>query len=414
MAVLDLAAPVPRHAEARVKTALTDTRVVAIIGPRQSGKTTLVRKLAKDDRPYLTLDDEATRLFARNDPTGFLRGRDKAVIDEIQRAPGLVLAIKKAVDEDTRPGRFLITGSADLFAGAIAPDSLAGRVETIELLPLSQAEIERRPAPAFLDAAFSGAVQPGTPAITTNLVERVLAGGFPEALARPSPVRRRDWLISYAQSLSERDVVEIAELAKADMMRLLIEHAALMSGQLLNLSELGQKVGVDAKTIDRWLSLLGKIFLVDRVRPWFRNDLKRLVKAPKLHFLDSGLLAALARIDAGAIARDRTSLGPLLECFVHAELQKTIALSSERTSLTHYRDKDQAEVDFVLERTPGRVVGIEVKSSATIRPQDFRGLVRLKEAAGDAFAMGILLHDGERVMPYGDRLAAAPISSLWL
>lgn len=412
---MDLTAPVPRHVEAQVRAALADTRVVAIVGPRQSGKTTLVRKLAKEDgRTYFTLDDEATRLFARNDPTGFLRGHDRAVIDEIQRAPGLVLAIKKTVDEDTRPGRFLITGSADLFAGAIAPDSLAGRVQTIELLPLSQAEIERRPPPAFLDAAFAGAIRPGAQAITTNLIERVLAGGFPEALARSSHARRRDWLTSYAQSLAERDVVEIAELAKVDMMRLLIEHAALMSGQLLNMSELAQRVGVDAKTIDRWLSLLGKIFLVYRVRPWFRNDLKRLVKAPKLHFLDSALLAALAGIDAAAIAEDRALLGPVLECFVHAELRKAIALSGERTSLTHYRDKDQAEVDFVIERTPGKIVGIEVKASATVRPQDFRGLMRLKESAGEAFVMGILLHDGERVLSYSDRLAAAPISSLWL
>ncbi len=264
-AVLDLTAPVPRHVEAQVRTALADTRVVAIVGPRQSGKTTLVRKFAEEDgRTYFTLDDEATRLFARNDPNGFLRGHDRAVIDEIQRAPGLVLAIKKSVDENRRPGRFLITGSADLFAGAIAPDSLAGRVQTIELLPLSQAEIERRPPSAFLDAAFSGTIPPGVQAITANLVERVLAGGFPEALARPTPARRRDWLTSYAQSLAEGDVVEIAELAKADMMRLLIEHAALMSGQLLNMSELAQRVGVDAKTIDRWLSLLGKIFLVSR------------------------------------------------------------------------------------------------------------------------------------------------------
>lgn len=412
---MDLRAPVPRHVEAQVRTALADTRVVAIVGPRQSGKTTLVRKLAKEvGNTYFTLDDEATRLFARNDPTGFLRGHDRAVIDEIQRAPGLVLAIKKTVDEDTRPGRFLITGSADLFAGAIAPDSLAGRVQTIELLPLSQAEIERRPPPAFLDAAFAGAIRPRAQAITSNLIERVLAGGFPEALARSSPARRRDWLSSYAQSLAERDVVEIAELAKADMMRLLIEHAALMSGQLLNMSELAQRVGVDAKTIDRWLSLLGKIFLVYRVRPWFRNNLKRLVKAPKLHFLDSALLAALASIDSAAIEEDRALLGPLLECFVHAELQKAIALSGERTSLTHYRDKDQAEVDFVIERTPGKIVGIEVKASATVRPQDFRGLIRLEESAGEAFVMGVLLHDGEHVLSYSDRLAAAPISSLWL
>jgi predicted AAA+ superfamily ATPase len=410
----DLAEPVPRHAETRLRAALADTRVVAIVGPRQSGKTTLARQIAGPDRPFFTLDDEQTRMFAANDPAGFLRGVDRAVIDEIQRAPGLVLAIKKAVDEDGRPGRFLITGSADLFAGSIAPDSLAGRVETIELLPLSQAEIERAWPPAFLDRAFEGAVGGAERASGPgNLIGRVLAGGFPEALARSDPERRTAWLTSYAQSLAERDVPDIARVGKGNTMSRLVEHAALMSGQLLNLSELGGQLGLDAKTIDRWLALLEKIFLLWRVRPWFRNNLKRLVKTPKLQFLDSGLLAALAGIDENRIARDRTLLGPLLETFVHAELAKAIALSPHRTTLDHYRDKDQAEVDFVLERTPGVVVGIDVKASATVHPADFKGLTRLRDALGDRFAQGLILHDGERAISFGDRLMAMPVSALW-
>jgi predicted AAA+ superfamily ATPase len=263
--------PVPRHAEARVRPALADTRVVAIVGPRQAGKATLAR-MAGDARPYFTLDDEQTRALASVDPAGFLRGLDSAVIGEIQRAPGLILAIKRSVDEDPRPGRFLITGSADLFAGAIAPDSLAGRVETIELLPLSQTEIERALASAFVDRAFEaslpvGALLPPTP----DLIARVLAGGFPEALARASPARRRNWLNAYAQSLAERDVADIADTGKPGSMALLTEYAALMSGALLNMSELGAKLGLDSKTVDRWLGLLEKVFLVRRVRPWFRN-----------------------------------------------------------------------------------------------------------------------------------------------
>jgi predicted AAA+ superfamily ATPase len=415
---LNLKAPVPRHAEPRVRAALADTRVVAIVGPRQSGKSTLARKLAAD-RPYLTLDDEQTRAFAQSDPTGFVRGLDLAVIDEIQRAPGLVLAIKRSVDEDPRPGRFLITGSADLFAGSIAPDSLAGRVETIELLPLSQAEIERAPPPTFLDRAFAGALGSGklganaAAGPTPDLIDRILTGGFPEALARASPERRSDWLRAYARSLAERDVADLAHIGKGDMMSVLIEHAALMSGRLLNMTELGGKVGVDAKTIDRWLALLEKIFLVRRIRPWFRNDLQRLVKTPKLQFVDSGLLAALTGVDAARVARDRDSLGPLTECFVYSELAKAIALGEPRTTLAHYRDKDQVEVDFVLERGLGRIVGVEVKAGATVRPDDFRGLARLRDAVGSGFVLGVLIHDGERIAPFGDRLVAAPFSSLW-
>jgi hypothetical protein len=412
-----LNAPVPRHAAARLRTALADTRVVALVGPRQAGKTTLARQAAADGRPFLTLDDEQTRSFATADPAGFLRGVDRAVIDEIQRAPGLVLALKRSVDEDRRPGRFLITGSADLFAGSVAPDSLAGRVETIALLPLSQAEIERAPPPQFLDRAFSGDLFAGElgPATaagqTADLVERVLAGGFPEALARASAARRRDWLAAYAQSLAERDVADIAQIDKGDRMGRVIELAALMSGQLLNMSEIGAKAGLDSKTVDRWLSILDKVFLARRVRPWSRNDLKRIIKAPKLYFVDSGLLAALRGDDR--LSRDRRALGPLLECFVYAELSKAIALGAARTTISHYRDKDQVEVDFVLERTPGRIVGIEVKASATVRPEDLKGLSRLRDAAGEDFAMGVLLHDGERVMAFGERLIAAPLSILW-
>ena len=199
-----------------MRAALADTRVVALVGPRQSGKTTLARKVAGRHRTFLTLDDEQTRLFAQNDPSGLLRGVDRAVIDEIQRAPELVLTLKRSVDEDRRPGRFLITGSADLFAGSIAPDSLAGRIETIELLPLSQAELERAGPPAFLDRAFSGTIGARDDAgPVPDIVERALGGGYPEALAREAPSRRRAWLVAYAQSLAQRDVGDISRSRRA-------------------------------------------------------------------------------------------------------------------------------------------------------------------------------------------------------
>lgn len=404
-----------RHAKPRVLGALSDTRIVALVGPRQSGKTTLARKIAADrDMSFITLDDEQFRQFANDDPGGFMRGLDRAVIDEVQRAPSLILALKRAVDEDPRPGRFLITGSVDLFKGTISPDSLAGRVETIELLPFSQSEIAQDAPTAFLDSAFAA----DFPTLketgrTPDLVARILAGGYPEALARSDPQRRQTWLRAYARALTTRDVAEILSVSKTDELSRLLDHAALSSGALINLSSLASPLGVDSKTIDRWLTLLEQMFVLRRVRAWHRNDLKRLVKTPKLHFLDAGLLAALRRVGEGEVQSDRNRLGPLLEGFVYSELEKQSALSPDPALISHYRDKDKVEVDFVLERER-RLVGIEVKASATVKTDDTRGLKRLQEATGEAFACGIILHDGERIQRIGDRLFAMPVSQLWV
>ena len=398
-----------------MREALADTRIVAIVGPRQSGKTTLARRIAGDDgRPFITLDDEQFRRFAEDDPAGFVRSQPVAVIDEIQRAPALILALKKAVDEAPRSGRYLITGSVDLFRGALSPDSLAGRVDTIELLPFSQAEIAGAGVSEFLERAFAGDFPSlAVTGPTDDLVERVISGGFPEALSRSVPARRRRWLRAYARALAERDVSEVAAVDKSVEMSRLIDHAAVASGQLLNMSALGSRLGIDGKTVDRWLTLLEHMFLVRRIRAWHRNRLKRLVKTPKLHFLDSGLLAALRGTGTAEIARDRGKLGPLLECFVHAEIAKAAALSDETTTVSHYRDKDRVEVDLVLERSPDRVVGIEVKAGATAHPEDFKGLVHIERAAGDRFACGIVLHDGDRVQQTGSRLFAMPVKMLW-
>lgn len=404
-----------RHAEAPIRAALADTRIVAMVGPRQSGKTTLAKRIAAaDNRPFVTLDDAQSRQLARSDPAGFIRSFPAAVVDEVQRAPGLILALKKTVDEDLRPGRYLITGSVDLFRGSISPDSLAGRVETIGLLPFSQAEIHAAGPARFLHRAFAA----DFPALaetgpTGNLTGRVVSGGFPEALARTVPARRSAWLRAYAQALAERDVADIATVVKLDEMRRLLNHVAVSSGQLLNLSALAARLGVDSKTVDRWLVLLEHMFLVRRVPAWRRSRLKRLVKAPKLHFLDSGLLAALRRTGQAEIFGDRQALGPLLECFVFGELAKAAGLSHDAPDLSHYRDKDGIEVDLVLERSPGPIVGIEVKAAATVWPRDFKGLTRLREASGGRFACGVVLHDGDRVQQVDSGMFAMPFRMLW-
>ena len=384
-------------------------------GRASPGKTTLARRFAHEEkRPLITLDDDPFRRFALDDPVGFMRGRQAAVIDEIQRAPALILELKKLVDSDPTPGRFLITGSVELFRSAISPDSLAGRVETIELLPFSQAEAAVAGVPDFLNRAFAGdfpsIANTGT---TDNLVERVLSGGFPEVLARADPARKQGWLRAYAKALAERDVSDIAVIDKLDKMAALIDHAALSASRLLNLSNLGSRLGIDSKTVDRWLTLLERMYVVRRVGAWHRNGLKRLVKTPKLQFLDSGLLAALRRTDAASVARDRGKLEPLLECFVYSEIVKAVALGDDSIAVSHYRDKDLLEVDLVLERAPGKVVGIEIKAAATVRPNDFKALARLQAAVGDRFACGILLHDGERILQTGPGMFAMPFKVLW-
>jgi hypothetical protein len=403
----------PRFSAERITTALKDTPVVMVIGPRQCGKTTLVREFVDSNRVYINLDDETVLDAARSDPSGFIRDLNRAVIDEVQRAPNILRAIKKTVDDDRRPGRFLLTGSADILTLPTVSESLAGRMETVDLLPLSRAEI-RGVKPAFLVRAFTGKVgRPADVMIGNDLVNSVLAGGYPEMVRRKNPKRRQMWAQEYVKSIVQRDVREIAEIEKLSQIPLLIRVLAHHSGQLTNFSEMGGQIGLDDKTTRKYLAILEELFLVRRLEPWFSNQLKRMVKSPKLHFLDSGLLAALLGVTAKRIAKNRSALGPLLETFVFSEvLKQTYWLDGART-VHHYRDKDQHEVDIVVENDSGEVVGIEIKASGTVNSGDFKGLKKLAEACGKEFKSGVVLYDGETLVPFGSHLFAAPISCLW-
>jgi predicted AAA+ superfamily ATPase len=402
-----------RFVERRAKEALADTPVVLIIGPRRAGKTTLVRKLEGTGRTYITLDDQTVLDAARSDPAGFIRGQDRTIIDEIQRAPDLLLAIKKTIDEDYRPGRFLLTGSANVLTLPRIADSLAGRMETIRMLPLARAEIEGR-TPTFLERLFEGNLQSQKDSIVGDpLVRLVLGGGFPEAVSRDSERRRQDWARSYITSILTRDLRDIAEVEKLTelpkFVRLLAEH----SGQLVNYSQLAAGINVNHGTGHRYVGLLEQVFLISTVQPWFTNALKRIVKTPKLHFLDSGLLAAARGIIFDRVKADRGKFGSLLESFVFSEVLKLMPASELRLTPHHFRDRDMREVDIVLERDDGMIAGIEVKASATVRAGDFSGLRALAEACGDRFAFGAVLYDNTDAVPFGDRMAAAPLSSLW-
>lgn len=402
-----------RFAERRVSEGLTDTPVVLVVGPRRAGKTTLVRKLAEDGRNYRTLDDLTVLDAARSDPAGFIRSLDRVVIDEIQRAPDLLLAIKKSVDEDGRPGRFLLTGSANVMTLPRVADSLAGRMETIRLLPLAQAEVLGR-APTFLERLFDGTLRGGRDALVGHdLVKLVLLGGFPEAIGRSSERRRQDWARSYLTSILTRDLRDIAEVDRLaelpKFVRLLAEHA----GQLINYSQLGSGINVNHKTSQRYVGLLEQLFLIVTVPPWFSSSLKRLVRARKMHFVDSGLLATARGLTFERLESNRSAFGALLESFTFSELLKLMTASHLRLQPHHFRDRDGREVDIVLERDDGMIAGIEVKASATVKAGDFKGLQALAEACGDRFVRGVVLYDGTDIVPFGARLAAAPLSSLW-
>ncbi len=403
----------PRFAEKRIREALQDTRVVLVCGPRQSGKTTLVRQIAGNDIPFVSLDIQTMLNAAEKDPVGLIRGYDRLVIDEIQRAPSLILAIKAAVDEDSRPGRFLLTGSANLMTLPRVADSLAGRMEVINLLPLAQAEIRGKPT-SFIDKVFAAELPlPGPPITGGDLVETVLAGGYPEALGRSEWKRRLDWHLNYFDAILQRDVADVARIDQMDLMPKLLRIFAEHSGQLTNYSALGAPLGMNHVTTRKYLSVFQSLFLVRNLQPWYTNTIKRVTKSHKLHFLDSGLLAAQKGFSPGSLDRDRTPFGPLLETFVLAELMKIANWSEDRYVFSHFRDKDRNEVDIVIENHSGQVVGVEVKASATVTSADFKGLRRLAAGAGDRFVRGMVLYDYHQTVHFDERMAAVPVSALW-
>lgn len=400
-----------------IREAMADTPVVCLLGPRQSGKTTLVRNLAPK-RSYVSLDDENYYRTAQADPAGFLASLPAAVtLDEVQHVPELLPAIKRAVDENRRPGRFLLTGSANLLLLPKVTESLAGRMEVVQLHPLTEAEKAGSPG-HFLADFLAGRLQPRIGASQEEktdgptLPERLVAGGYPEPLKR-SPRRARQWHRQYLRSIIERDVRDVARLRDANELARLLELLALRGAELLNVSRLGCELELNRETVDRFLAVLERLFLIRRLPAWHRNDAKRLVKTPKIHLLDSGLTATLADLTADDWLAKRDRMGHLLESFVVQQLVAQAGWIDPDLRFWHYRDKDQVEVDVVITR--GRKTwGVEVKAGNTVRNGDASGLLRLADRCGEHFQQGVLLYAGENVLPLGDkRLLAVPMSDLW-
>ncbi len=404
----------PRWLAGRVQEALDDTPVVAIVGPRQAGKSTLVAGITAERSGWTswTLDDLDVLERAQADPAALIAGATGPVaIDEIQRAPHLLLAIKAAVDRDRRPGRFLVTGSADVFTLPRYGDALTGRVEVAPLRPFSQGELEGV-REDFTAWAFGDTAPPVHRPIQ-DLAERVLQGGFPPAVARTAPHRRRAWFDAYLATSLQRDVHDVANLTKlADLPRL-ARLVAARSARPANLAELSRTSGLPASTLARYLHALHALFLFEDVPAWSTNAGKRVARRPKLLMSDTGLAAALLDVTHARWAKVPEVRGALVETFVGLELRKQLAWSSVPATLHHYREHDGAEIDWLLEAADGRVVALEVKSSHRVGADAARHLAALRETIGDRFARGVVLHGGPTVLPLGDRLWAIPISALW-
>lgn len=406
---------VDRKAEPLITEALSDTRVVAINGARQAGKSTLARLAAATATNPLVrlLDDPATLLSAQDDPAGFVDHDGLLVIDEIQLAPELFRAIKVVVDTDPRPGRFLLTGSARILALRDLPDALPGRMETIELWPFSQGEIDGT-ANRFVDAAFTHgpALVRSSELRRRDYLERIVRGGYPEAVRR-TPRRRAAFFESYLSTLIERDVTELSAIERRGELRRLLALLAGRSGGLLVASTLAAQAGIPRTTANRYLELLSAVFLIKQIPAWSSGHTQRAIGAPKLVYVDSGVACHLLGQDSQRLGEPDGTAGPMVENFVLSELARQLSWNEQRAALFHYRTKDKVEVDAVLEAADGRVVGIEVKAGATVRTDDLAGLRHLANRLGSRFVAGYLLYTGQQTLPFGDRLRALPIDALW-
>ncbi len=405
----------PRYSQFRLTEALKDSPVVLVHGPRQCGKTTLTRMVGdKAGYAYFSFDEEVILRAAEADPTGFVLDLpERVILDEIQRAPGLFVAIKATVDKHRIPGRFILTGSANVFLVPQLSDSLAGRMEILRLHPLAQSELARVQS-CFLASLFANSFKArSVERLGPELAARIVTGGYPAALARSTPARCAAWYRDYVEALVQRDVSEMARISSLHVLPRLLSFAVGQTAKLLNVCDLAAPFQLSRPTIRDYVTLLERVFLLDILPPWHSNRLSRLIKTPKLHMGDTGVACALMGMDAHDLAKDRTVLGPLLETFVFQEVRRQAEWQDKPISFHHFRDKDGVEVDIVLERGAQEIAGIEVKASATVTAKDFSGLRKLRDVSGSRFLGGVVLYDGEQCVHFGDRLHAVPIRTLW-
>lgn len=410
---------IQRHLTERLFQALEDTPAVLINGARQTGKSTLAQlpELENKGRHYLTFDDPGVLAAAKRDPNGFIAGLTAPVtLDEVQHVPELFRAIKMAIDRKREPGRFLLTGSANVLLLPKLSESLAGRLEVLTLWPFSQGEIDGVKE-GFVDALFSKqrvwASGKNTHLHRDALFEKVLSGGYPPAIARKTAARRKAWFQSYLTTLLQRDIRDLAHVADVTAVPRLMSVVATRAGCLLNFADLSRSLALPQTTLKRYFALLEATFLVQLLLPWSSNLGQRAIQTPKVYLDDTGLLAHLLGLTSERLKGDGTLAGGVLENFVLMELRKQSAWSETQPEFYFWRTASGQEVDIVLEDSSGRLVGIEIKSGATLGGSDVRGLQAMANAAGRRWVRGVVLYTGSEVIPFAANLHGLPMSHLW-
>jgi hypothetical protein len=397
-----------------VKHALETRRIVMLAGARQCGKTTLAKEICSEDTLYLTLDDAGLRESAENDPNSFVKHTSRTlIIDEIQLVPSLILALKKAVDEDTRPGQFLITGSANLQSLPTVKESLAGRLTKIRLRPLSQGEI-RTATPSFLTYAFNQTFEYKSDLVSRDqLIDIALKGGYPEALLLENRDRRK-WFRDYINTLLERDLKDIANIQNINIMRALVKVLSSWSSKFMDISQIASGMAVGRPTISSYINALETLYLVERVYPWIKTDYARVGKQDKIFMTDSGLMAGFLGWKPDQVKYDSDRLGKLIETFAFNELATIIDVQDGEYELYHYRDREKREIDFIIEREDGALLAIEIKASSVVYKKNFQHIEWFQQnVAKDRPCIGIVLYSGEHVLPFGPNKWAVPFGLLW-
>ena len=407
-----------RFLQSFLAEALSDTPVVLLIGARQVGKSTLTQNLKTEGyQPnYLTFDDSTLLVAAKGNPNGFLASvKTPVIFDEVQRVPELFLPIKLAVDKAREAGSFLLTGSANVLLMPNIADSLAGRIEILNLRPLSQGEIEGEKED-FIDWACGDEFElPSTKYAESreSLFERMLTGGYPEVVQRKTASRRSAWFNSYIATLLQRDVRDLANIEGLIDFPKLLSILAARAGGLLNYAEVSRTSALPQTTLKRYVALLENLFLIEYLPAYSGSLTKRLMKTPKLFFTDTGLLSYLQNLTWDKIKFEPTLAGMLTENFVVSELKKQTAWNKTRVNMLHFRTSTDQEVDIVLEMPSGEVVGIEIKSGANVGRDAFKGLRVLESDLGKKFKRGIVLYTGELCAAFDKNMFAVPINRIW-
>ncbi len=405
----------PRYLKYSLLQSFKASPIVLLIGPRQCGKTTLMKEIGEElGMQYISFDTLKQLSAAQEDPEGFVNALSQPVIiDEVQRVPQIALPIKLKVDEERRLGFFGLTGSANPLVAPKLNDSLAGRMFIHHLWPLSMGEIQQKKS-RFLESIFdpNAMFSNGSYWDRESLIEILSQGGYPNSFSLDEEMRDR-WYDNLLTTILERDVSDIANIAKPRDIAKLLNILATRSASLLNISELSRIASIPYTTLNNYLVLLESLFLIIRQPAWRLNRAKRLIKMPKLYFGDTGLLINQLRVGKEVILDSGRLFGSLLENFVFLELKKLSTWSLQSVGLYHYRTQTGSEVDIVLENRKGQIVGIEVKSSQTISSEDWKGLDILGEEMEDKMVRGIIFYLGKEVVFFQKNRIALPISFLW-